>query len=99
MSDPLSHRFAAGGLAGVVPIADLFHDDSGPHVIEVGGLAEAVPIASLLFSGADALREAMNLRSALESALTEEGGSRSLDLVRELFDLLELGMASPRPEE
>ncbi|HUE95689.1 MAG TPA: hypothetical protein VMN39_03470 [Longimicrobiaceae bacterium] len=77
-----------------LPIASLYYDDAGPHVVEEGGVPadEPVPVERLLLRGDAALRAAMSLRPELESiARGDAVPERSLaDLVQELFDLLEL---------
>lgn len=89
-------------LYDAVPIASLFYDDEGPHVLDGSpldaqpGSNGVVPIEFLLLRGQAAIREAIALRPAFESIAREQNASdRGLpDLVAELFDLLELGSVS-----
>lgn len=83
---------STGEAATVVPIASLFYDDTGPHVLSEPDLPDdVVPIESLLLRGDAALREALSLRPSIESAARSRDGTSELDsLVRELFDLIGL---------
>lgn len=78
----------AGPEAEVVPIASLYHDDDGPHVLAEPPEAPIVPVGELLLSGEAALREAARLRPAVEAALGRPDDLRPL--LEELFDLVEL---------
>jgi HPt (histidine-containing phosphotransfer) domain-containing protein len=77
----------------VPSIAAFFHDDAGPHVLSEPPLPEGVVrIESLLLRGEDALREALALRPAVESAARGSAGAGDLNaLLDELFDLIRLG--------
>jgi HPt (histidine-containing phosphotransfer) domain-containing protein len=80
--------------ASEVPsIARFFYDDAGPHVVSEPPLPEGVVrIESLLLRGDDALREALALRPAVESAARGSAGAGDLNaLLEELFDLVRLG--------
>jgi HPt (histidine-containing phosphotransfer) domain-containing protein len=79
--------------AEIVPIASLFYDDAGPHVLGGPGVAEAevVDIGTLLFRGEGALREALSMRSELDALLASQTEARQR--VAELFDLIELGLS------
>jgi len=86
-----------------VPIASLFYDDAGPHIVGGAGDAEsadAVPVEMLLLRGESALREALRLRAELEQ-LVPAGVPLDLHLkLDELFDLIELGLSTAgRPAE
>lgn len=77
-----------GGAA--VPIASLFHDDDGPHVLSASPPEEGfVPVETLLLRGDAALREALALRAGVEGALHRPDELRPL--LQELFDLIRLG--------
>lgn len=79
---------------GAVPVASLYFDDEGPHVLVAG--EPPVPIESLLLRGPDALEAARELRPELEDALRSRGaldGSVEVAL-KELFALLD----QARPE-
>jgi len=103
----------AAALDEVVPIQSLFHDDEGPHVLSAeeegsaagrmeGGSADAVvDIGTLLFRGEAALREALSLRAELEEAIVGDAAEETrppLEIVAEVFDLIELGLSPERPE-
>lgn len=81
--------------AAVVSIESLFFDDAGPHILSA---PEIVAVEALLFRGEAALREALRLREELER-LAAEGGERAAlaERLRELFDLVELGLAPAVP--
>jgi chemotaxis protein histidine kinase CheA len=76
----------------VVPIASLFYDDAGPHVVSEPPLPDGVvPIESLLLHGDAALRAALALRARVEEAAAVNAVSAELSaLLSELFDLLRL---------
>jgi HPt (histidine-containing phosphotransfer) domain-containing protein len=95
--DELEH----GDDEGVVPIASLFHDDDGPHVVAGATVAAGdavVPIESLLLRGEGALREALRLRPELERLLRDVPPDAA-SLLSELFELIELALPDPSPEE
>ncbi|MBA2671836.1 MAG: hypothetical protein H0U67_15830 [Gemmatimonadetes bacterium] len=95
--------------AHVVPIASLFYDDGGPHVLSAStaesgpGAGQAsdggeshgvVPIDSLLLRGAAAARAALALRTTVDRLVAS--GANVSDLApfhEEIFDLLELSIA------
>ena len=80
-----------------VPVSDLFFDDEGPHVVEdVEEAAEVVSIDTLLLRGEPALRRALEIRPEVEAAaqLGSGGAIRLDELLRELFELVELGLSS-----
>jgi HPt (histidine-containing phosphotransfer) domain-containing protein len=80
--------------ASAVPsIATFFYDDAGPHVLSEPPLPEGVVrIESLLLRGDGALREALALRPAVESAARGSAGAGDLNaLLDELFELVRLG--------
>lgn len=87
----------------VVPISALFFDDAGPHVLEPEAAdrsdLERVPIGDLLYSGSAAFQAAASLRSRLDEIVRGENRDESLeDVLNELFDLIDLGMASEAAE-
>jgi chemotaxis protein histidine kinase CheA len=79
--------------AEVPSIARFFYDDAGPHVVSEPPLpADVVRVESLLLRGDDALRAALALRPAVESAARGSAGAGDLNaLLAELFDLVRLG--------
>jgi hypothetical protein len=94
--------------AHVVPIASLFYDDGGPHVLSAStaesgpGAGQAsdgesdgvVPIDSLLLRGAAAARAALALRTTVDRLVAS--GANVSDLApfhEEIFDLLELSIS------
>ncbi len=83
--------------AGVVPIESLAPDQP-PVAATAPDEAEVVPIESLLYRGAAALKHALALRSELEALLAaRNGGSpRIAELLRELFELVQLGLGAER---
>ncbi len=86
--------------AGVVPIESLAPEDEALVPASAGAAAEAeiVPIESLLYSGAGALERALALMPELVKLLAGlDGGSpRMTEVLREVFDLVELGLGSRR---
>jgi chemotaxis protein histidine kinase CheA len=104
-------QVAAGREEGepqVVPIASLFYDDAGPHVIaavtpQPGRGAEQAPggrsdgivsIDSLLLRGAAATRAALALRASVDRLVASGASASDLaPLHEEIFDLLELSIA------
>lgn len=84
---------APDGAADVPSITRFFYDDEGPHVVSEPPLPEGVvPIESLLLRGDGALREALALRPAVESAARGSAGAGDLNaLLDELFELVRLG--------
>ncbi len=86
-----------GDAGEVVPVASLFYDDAGPHVVATPGAPEStevVPMDMLLLRGENALREALRLRPEIE-ALIPAGVPLELHLkLAELFDLVELGVST-----
>jgi len=79
--------------ASAVPsIARFFYDDEGPHVVSEPPLPDGVVrIESLELRGDGALREALALRPAVESAARGSAGAGDLNaLLDELFDLIRL---------
>jgi len=78
-------------LPPLVPVDALFPEDDE---------APAIPVGSLLLRGDSAIRQALALRSAIETAARgEPSGEQSLpELVGELFDLLELSLVADAPE-
>ena len=85
-------QFSSDGAGEIVPIASLFFDDAGPHVVSEPPLPDGVvPIESLLLQGDGALREALALRARVEEAAAVNAVSADLsDLLAELFDLIRL---------
>jgi hypothetical protein len=86
-----------------VPIASLFFDDAGPHILSRASAKPAitaVPIEMLLFSGEAALREALTLRPRFDAMARGDAvrGQQTAALVAELFDLLDLGLRPEIPE-
>ncbi len=82
---------------GVVPIESLAPRDEA-LVPGPAPEAEIVPIESLLYGGAGALERALALMPELEALLAGLDGSspRLKDVLREVFDLVELGLGSRR---
>jgi hypothetical protein len=80
-----------------VPIESLAPDQP-PVAATAPDEAEVVPIESLLYRGAAALKHALALRSELEALLAaRNGGSpRIAELLRELFELVQLGLGAER---
>lgn len=74
-----------------VPIASLFPDGPGPHVLSVPPRVEegVVPIQALLVHPGDALREALALRPEIERCLSRGDPARLRSHITELFDLLQ----------
>jgi hypothetical protein len=93
----LAEPEAAPEEAGVVPIESLAPDTAEEDVVGIEALAPdespIVPIENLLYRGPDALRRVLDLKSEF-AALAAAGGPspRLMDLQREVFDLVELGL-------
>ena len=82
-----------GGSERVIPIAELFPDGPGPHVLFAAPLGTAdtgvVPIEALLYRGRAALVRAVAVRDEIR----QRDGTPSSDALAELFDLLDLAAA------
>jgi hypothetical protein len=83
----------------IVPVESLAPDET--DVVPVESLApdetDVVPIESLLFRGDAALHRVLELKGdLLAAARAGDGGDRLNDLLREVFDLVQLGLGSAR---
>jgi HPt (histidine-containing phosphotransfer) domain-containing protein len=83
--------------ARVIPVSDLFYDDAGPHILSTAPEREAaepavVPVERLVFRGESALREALRLRPEVERLAQSAGATELDERLREVFDLIELGL-------
>jgi HPt (histidine-containing phosphotransfer) domain-containing protein len=87
---------------GVVPIEALAPaappEEAAPARVPGRAEPEVVPIEDLLYRGRDALERAVALKQEIEQLLAaHDGGSpRLTDLLREVFDLVELGLGARR---
>lgn len=108
---PLADAFAALARLSAAPAADTTELDhllalpaEPPGVVPIELLAPAldesdvVPVESLLLRGPAALRHALALQPEIESLLAARngGGPRLAALVREVFDLVQLGLGPER---
>lgn len=87
--------------AEVVPIASLFPDGPGPHVLSVPpGVEEGViPIQALLVRPGAALGQALALRPEIERCMARGDQAALRARVAELFDLLQTAASSdPGPQ-
>lgn len=92
---------------GVIPISDLFYDDELPQLGSerpesgtgapgtAADAADVVPIEELLYSGGSALGAAAALKPSLEAAVAAGDRDRSVALLEELFDLIDLARPAP----
>ncbi|MGD2135761.1 MAG: hypothetical protein PVF27_06355 [Gemmatimonadales bacterium] len=79
---------AAEASEEIVPITDLAYDDAEA----VAPTTDVVPITDLLYGGTDALDRALELRAEIRAKL-QAGATEGdvVDLIEEVFDLVELG--------
>ena len=88
---------AAEEEAGVVPIESLAPDEPAAAELPADG-SGVVSIELLLYHGSAALKHALALRPELEALLAaRNGGSQRVgELLREVFDLVQLGLGAER---
>ncbi|HXY68443.1 MAG TPA: hypothetical protein VEH62_03275 [Gemmatimonadales bacterium] len=97
-------RLAAGQAAAPTDLAELLAAPAGEadvvpiELLAARGDEAVVPVESLLYRGAAALKHALALQPEIEALLAARngGGAQLAALVREVFDLVQLGLGAER---